>query len=284
MGLEQRAHWKRGDAGCGRGRRPPDPTRYDVRIVDENVEPDFDDLARADIVGATGMNAARPHAPDSLNQRRATYRRVARGRVQRATGSWLTSCVGEPRRRPQFLEEREGGRHAGRYQQSEFTDMSRLPVPRFDLLRMRDYLSGTMQISRGCPFRCEFCDIVVTYGHRVRVKTGRQVTAELDELHRHRTEIVYITDDNLAGNRQLMKPLLRDIAAWQEAHGYTMLFSASASPDPPGTTRADGVDGYRANGQRAPSGESPNEESLRETRKLQNLRAADGSDDHCGER
>ncbi len=258
------------------------PPRYDVRIVDENVEPlDFDDLARADIVGVTGMNVQRVRMREILTELKR------RGAFTVVGGPWVTvqeGCFGEladvvfvgeaEATWPQFLEEREAGRHAGRYEQSEFTDMSKLPVPRFDLLRMRDYLSGTMQISRGCPFRCEFCDIVVTYGHRVRVKTGRQVTAELDELHRHRTEIVYITDDNLAGNRQLMKPLLRDVAAWQEARGYPILFSASASLDL-------AEDGelmelmVAANVVSVFIGiESPNEESLRETRKLQNVRAA----------
>ena len=58
--------------------------------------------------------------------------------------------------------------------------MTQVPVPRYDLLDMRQYLFGSVQFSRGCPFQCEFCDIIVTFGRRPRLKTPAQVIAELD--------------------------------------------------------------------------------------------------------
>ena len=76
----------------------------------------------------------------------------------------------------------EAGDHAGRYEQAERTDMTRVPVPRFDPLKMGRYAFGSLQFSRGCPFQCEFCDIIVTFGRRPRVKTGAQVIAELDAI------------------------------------------------------------------------------------------------------
>ena len=258
------------------------PPRYDVTIVDENVEPlDFDRLARADIVGLTGMNVKR------VRMRQILIELKRRGVFTVVGGPWVTVreeyfgeladvvFVGEADATwPQFLQDREDGRHANRYEQTTFTDMSAVPAPRFDLLRMRQYLSGSIQLSRGCPFQCEFCDVVVTYGHRARAKTGRQMIAELDELHRQRTEIVFIADDNLAVNRQAIKPLLMDMAAWQEAHGYPILFSASASLD-----LAEDAELMQlmvdANVVSVFIGiESPNEESLRETKKLQNMRPA----------
>ena len=76
---------------------------------------------------------------------------------------------------PQFLEEWAEGRHAKRYEQKERTDMSTVPVPRFDLLKMKKYALGTLQFSRGCPFMCEFCDIIVTFGRKPRLKTPPQI-------------------------------------------------------------------------------------------------------------
>ena len=73
---------------------------------------------------------------------------------------------------PQFLREWQAGRHEQRYEQAEKTDMTTVPTPRFDLLKMRHYLFGSLQFSRGCPFQCEFCDIIVTFGRRPRLKTS----------------------------------------------------------------------------------------------------------------
>ena len=68
--------------------------------------------------------------------------------------------------------------------------MTTVPTPRFDLLKMQHYLFGSVQFSRGCPFQCEFCDIIVTFGRRPRLKTAPQVIAELEALRaqgmRHR--------------------------------------------------------------------------------------------------
>src|SRR3954454_7245041 len=102
---------------------------------------------------------------------------------------------------PQFLEDWVAGRHKRRYEQAERTDMGTVPVPRHDLLKMKRCAFGSIQFSRGCPFTCEFCDIIVTFGRRPRIKRSNQVIAELDSLwHEHRVETVFIVDDNLIGN------------------------------------------------------------------------------------
>jgi radical SAM superfamily enzyme YgiQ (UPF0313 family) len=257
------------------------PPRYDVRIVDENVEPlDFDALARADVVGVTGMNVQRVRMRQILGELKR------RGAFTVVGGPWATVkedyfgeladvvFVGEAEATwPRFLADREGGRHAARYEPTAFTDMATVPVPRYDLLRMRRYLFGSLQLSRGCPFQCDFCDVIVTFGRRARAKTWPQVAAELDELRRQRMEIVFIADDNLAGNRRAIKPLLRGMAAWQEAHGYPTMFAAEASLD-----LAEDAELMElmvaANIVSVFIGiESPSEDSLRETKKLQNLRA-----------
>ena len=105
--------------------------------------------------------------------------------------------------------------------------MTQVPVPRFDLLKMRHYVFGSVQFSRGCPFQCEFCDIIVTFGRRPRLKTSAQVIAELEAMRKQNLRIVFIVDDNLIGNKEAIKVVLRDVAAWQREPGL------SASPSSP---------------------------------------------------
>src|SRR5262249_2713196 len=157
----------------------------------------------------------------------------------------------------------------------ERTDLTTLPTPRLDLLPMRDYLFGSVQFTRGCPFQCEFCDTIVTFGRRPRLKSARQVLAELEALRAQGMRIVFIVDDNLIGNRRAVKGLLREVIAWQRARGYPLVFVTEASLD-----LADDPELLRlmadANIVSVFIGiESPNEASLREARKYQNVRAGD---------
>jgi radical SAM superfamily enzyme YgiQ (UPF0313 family) len=177
---------------------------------------------------------------------------------------------------PRFLSEWSAGQYARRYEQAAKTDMTTVPVPRFDLLKMRHYLFGSLQFSRGCPFQCEFCDIIVTFGRRPRLKTAPQVLAELEALRGQGMTIVFVVDDNLIGNKKAVKGLLRELAAWQQANGYPVAFFTEASLD-----LAEDEELMRlmvdANFLSVFIGiESPNEESLRETRKFQNVRRGQG--------
>ena len=257
------------------------PPGHTVTLVDENVEPiDFDRCARADVVGITGMIVQRRRMREIL----AELKR--RGAFIVVGGPWATVqeddfagladvvFVGEAERTwPQFLRDWERGAHRPRYEQDEKTDMTTVPVPRLDLLKMRHYAFGNVQFSRGCPFQCEFCDIIVTFGRRPRVKTAGQVLAELDALRAQGVRLAFIVDDNLIGNRKAIAALLAEVIAWQERHGYPMTFFTEASvdlADDPGLMRLM-VD---ANIASVFVGiESPNEASLRETKKLQNVRA-----------
>src|SRR5262249_7484324 len=173
---------------------------------------------------------------------------------------------------PRFLEEWQAGKHQTRYEQAEKSDMSKVPTPRFDLLKMDQYLFGSLQFSRGCPFQCEFCDIIVTFGRRPRIKTAAQVLAELKPLLAQGLQIVFIVDDNLIGNKKAIKAVLREIAAWQQSEGYPLVLFTEASLD-----LADDSELLQlmadANFLSVFIGiESPNEAALRETKKFQNLR------------
>jgi radical SAM superfamily enzyme YgiQ (UPF0313 family) len=255
------------------------PSEHSVTIVDENIEPlDFDRLARADIVGVTGMNVQRSRMRQILAELKK------RGAFIVVGGPWITVkedyfsdmdpviFVGEAEETwPRFLQEWEKGSWDRRYEQTDNTDMSRVPVPRYDLLKMHHYLFGSVQFSRGCPFQCEFCDIIVTFGRRPRLKNFAQVREELSALRARRMRIVFIVDDNLIGNKKAIKPLLRDLVSWQKENGFPFLFVTEASLD-----LAEDEEMMRlmleANILSVFVGiESPNEESLKETKKYQNL-------------
>ena len=261
------------------------PPGHGVTLVDENVEAiDFERCARADIVGLTGMNVQRLRIKEILRElkRRDVFTVVG--------GPWVTVreddladladviFVGEAEETwPRFLTEWEAGRYQTRYEQTERTDMATVPAPRLDLLRMKDYAFGSVQFSRGCPFECEFCDIIVTFGRRPRIKSSAQILAELDAIVAAGKHSAFIVDDNLIGNKRAIKLLLRDVVAWQERRGYPLMFATEASID----LAEDGelmqlmVDANIAN---VFIGiETPNEESLRETKKLQNLRTRGGT-------
>jgi radical SAM superfamily enzyme YgiQ (UPF0313 family) len=261
------------------------PPGHTVTLIDENIEPiDFVRCARADIVGLTGMNVQRQRMKEILDElkRRSIFTVVG--------GPWVTVqeddiagladviFIGEAEETwPRFLGEWSEGRHGIRYEQAERTDMATVPVPRLDLLRMKDYAYGSVQFSRGCPFECEFCDIIVTFGRRPRLKTSTQVLAELDALVAVGQRFAFIVDDNLIGNKRAIKQVLRDVIAWQERHGYPLMFATEASID-----LADDDELMKlmvaVNISSVFVGiETTNEASLRETKKLQNLRTRGGT-------
>ncbi len=111
-------------------------------------------------------------------------------------------------------------------------DVTGTPVPRFDLLELNAYSEMSVQFSRGCPFQCEFCDIIVLYGRKPRTKTPEQLLAELDclyELGWRRS--VFMVDDNFIGNKRNVKLFLKQLQPWVVAHRYPFSFATEASVD-----------------------------------------------------
>lgn len=256
------------------------PIDHSVTIMDENVEPiDFARCARANIVGLTGMSVQKWRMKEIATKLQSLDVFIVIG------GPYVTVeedyfgdlpdviFIGEAETTwPQFLKDFQASVHKYRYEQLERTDMSTLPVPRFDLLPMSSYAFGSIQFSRGCPFQCEFCDIIVTFGRRPRIKTSSQILAELDAIRAAGQRIVFIVDDNLIGNKKAIKLVLRDIITWQNYYGFPLIFTTEASID-----LADDAEllslMVQANIVSVFIGiESPNEASLRETKKFQNLR------------
>jgi radical SAM superfamily enzyme YgiQ (UPF0313 family) len=261
------------------------PPEHAVTLIDENVEAiDFELCARADIVGVTGMSVQRFRMKEILIELKRRQIFVVVG------GPWVTVqedyfdpladvvFIGEAEETwPRFLAEWVEGKRCRRYEQADKTDMSTVPVPRFDLLRMRDYAFGSVQFSRGCPFTCEFCDIIVVFGRKPRIKGGAQILAELGALAANGVDSVFIVDDNIIGNKKAIKEVLRELVAWQIKHDYPMTFFTEASIDLADDAELIGLM-VDANIRLVFIGiETPNEASLRETRKLQNLRTGQKS-------
>ncbi|SMF94386.1 Radical SAM superfamily enzyme YgiQ, UPF0313 family [Methylomagnum ishizawai] len=255
------------------------PPEHEVRLLDEAVEPlDWEAIAGADLVGLTGMIVQRERMREIATQVKALGKFLVVG------GPWITVqedylagladvvFVGEADQTwPQFLAEWAEGNHPARYEQAERTDMTTLPAPRLDLLKLDGYLQGSVQVSRGCPFLCEFCDIIVTFGRQPRVKAADQVIAELDEWRRAGFGSVFLVDDNLIGNRKALLPILDRIAAWQREHRYIVSLHTEAS-----LNLADDAELLErfvaANIRTVFVGiESPNPAALLETRKFQNV-------------
>jgi radical SAM superfamily enzyme YgiQ (UPF0313 family) len=141
---------------------------------------------------------------------------------------------------------------------------------------MPRYLMGTLQISRGCPFMCEFCDVPGTFGRRPRFKTIAQVVTELDLLYRSGIEEAFIIDDNIIGNRKEIIPILRELINWQRQHHFPLRLHAEASLNVADDEEL--LDLFvEANIQTVFVGiETPNTASLIETKKMQNIERQHG--------
>lgn len=257
------------------------PPYCDVTLLDENVEDiDFDSLARYDIVGVTGMIVQRRRMHEILARLRDVPATVVVGgpycSVSDAEFADLcdTRFVGEAEETwPAFLSAFARGEPvARRYAQAEKSDMQKVPAPDYRRLKSSAYITASLQSSRGCPFMCEFCDIITVFGRKPRYKTPSQMVSELDTILASGMRVCFLVDDNFIGNKRFAKDLLVAIAEWQRDHNYPVIISTEASID-----LADEPEllelMLQANFRKVFIGvESPRPGSLQETRKIQNLR------------
>jgi len=211
------------------------PPHWMVEIVDENIET-VPLAPRADVIGVCGMAAQFERQAELLAYYRAKgYRVVAGGSYasllpERYVALADTVISGEAEYIwPQFCIDLERGDPQAIYREMGTVALADSPTPRFDLLKLERYSTATLQFSRGCPFLCEFCDIIVMFGRRPRWKTHKQVGRELDALRARGLRNVFFVDDNLIGHKAVAKDLLRFLRAYQERHGYRFDFGTEAS-------------------------------------------------------
>lgn len=134
---------------------------------------------------------------------------------------------------PQFVAAIENGEPEGIFRaEGAKPDVTETPIPRYDLLELDAYDSMSVQFSRGCPFQCEFCDIIVLYGRKPRTKTPQQLLAELDCLYELGwRRAIFMVDDNFIGNKRNVKLLLKELKVWMAEHQYPFAFNTEASVD-----------------------------------------------------
>lgn len=214
------------------------PAHWPVRLIDRNAEELSDsDLDWADLVMTGGML---PQQPDTL---RVVALCKARGKPVAVGGPDVTSSphayanadfrvIGEAEGlMGEFVRAWNAGKRRGTFEAEKFkTDVTTSPTPRFDLLKPGFYVDVNVQFSRGCPFTCEFCDIIELYGRVPRTKTTEQLLAELDALHALGlfSNVVFV-DDNLIGNKKAVKAFLPHLVDWQKRNGYPFTLATQAS-------------------------------------------------------
>ena len=132
---------------------------------------------------------------------------------------------------PLFLEDLAQGTPKKLYRSDGFPDIRTTPVPQWELLDMKKYASMALQFSRGCPYRCDFCNVTTLFGHKIRIKTSEQIVNELEAVYERgwRESIFFVDDNFIAHKSYLKKDLLPKLIEWQESKKTTTKFYTECS-------------------------------------------------------
>ncbi len=198
------------------------PPRWERKLVDLNVEKlRAGDLGWADVAFISAMLVQAPFLSELVARCRAAgLRTVVGGPITSADhAAWRDADHIVRGEAEGVIEELVHDLSAGCgrriYESPAHADMTRVPPPDLHLARMRRYSSMPVQYSRGCPYNCEFCDIIELFGRVPRAKTAEQVIAEFDRLHDLGWRgSVFVVDDNFVGNKGAIKALLPRLADW----------------------------------------------------------------------
>ncbi|MHC1767661.1 MAG: B12-binding domain-containing radical SAM protein [Verrucomicrobiia bacterium] len=254
------------------------PADWDLKLVDTNVDRLRDeDLRWADYVMLSGMIVHKESADEIIDRCVALGRPVIAGGPLFTTGhekfpKVTTFVLGEAEDIiAQVVADIERGQLQHCYTAQSRPDIGKAPIPRWDLIRMANYATMAVQFSRGCPFDCEFCDIIIMNGRVPRTKSPAQLVAELEALDQQGwKDMVFVVDDNFIGNKKHTKALLREMIDWRRRTRAKIGFFTEASVNL--------VDDAELCDLMVQAGfkkvfvgiETPSVESLEECRKLQN--------------
>lgn len=264
------------------------PADVEVRILDEAVEPiDFDE--QCDLVGITGYITHRSRMVAIAD----AFRR--RGRLVAIGGPYASLSpatlrphadilfIGEAEQTwPEFLTDFRSGQWRAEYRAVETVDIHSSPLPAADKLRPDRYVVGVVQASRGCPFECEFCDVIVYLGRKQRYKTPERVVAEVDQLYSAGYRYMFIADDNFTANRRKAAQVMRAIEEWNRKNSEPVSFITQLSIDVARDNDIPLVDLCVAAGLREAfiGIETPDPDALHEVKKHQNVTASMVADVH----
>jgi len=257
------------------------PSECDKKLVDLNIQKlNGKDLYWADFIFISAMIIQKDSVNEIIKQAKKFQKKIVAGGPLFTTGyeEFLKDIdhfvLGEAEvTLPSFLEDFKKGNLKKIYKPKKFPDIRQTPIPLWELIDMKKYASMNIQSSRGCPFNCEFCDIVLLNGRVQRAKDGEQILKELDALYnRGWRGSVFFVDDNFIGNKiKLKEEILPAISKWMEEKKYPFDFNTQAS-----INLADDRElmelMVKAGFNTVFIGvESPNEESLKECGKFQNI-------------
>lgn len=219
------------------------PQEWNYKLVDRNVrsvtEAEWD---WADLVILSAMIVQKEDLLEQIREAKRRGKRVAVGgpyatalphEVSHVGADYLILDEGEITL-PMFVNAIAQGEQSGTFRAAigERPDVTETPIPRFDLLEFDAYAEMSVQFSRGCPFQCEFCDIIVLYGRKPRTKAPEQLLKELDRLYELGwRRSIFMVDDNFIGNKRNVKLLLKQLLPWMIEHKYPFSFATEASVD-----------------------------------------------------
>ncbi len=219
------------------------PQEWQYQLVDRNVRPVTEaEWAWADVVILSAMIVQKEDLLAQIQEAKQRGKRVAVGgpyatalphEVSTVGADYLILDEGEITL-PMFVAAIERGEASGTFRAApgERPDVTITPIPRFDLLEFDAYAEMSVQFSRGCPFQCEFCDIIVLYGRKPRTKTPEQLLKELDRLYELGwRRSIFMVDDNFIGNKRNVKLFLKALLPWMVERQYPFSFATEASVD-----------------------------------------------------
>jgi radical SAM superfamily enzyme YgiQ (UPF0313 family) len=259
------------------------PQTWDYKLVDRNVRAVTpEEWEWADLVIISAMIVQKPDFNAAIAEAKAQNKLVAVGgpyptalpaEVEQSGADFLVLDEGEITL-PMFVTAVERGDRSGIFRaDGEKPDVTTTPIPRYDLLELDAYAEMSVQFSRGCPFQCEFCDIIVLYGRKPRTKEPEQLLAELQYLYDLGwRRSIFMVDDNFIGNKRNVKRLLQAMKTWMEEHHYPFSFATEASVDLAQDPELMQMMVDCNFGTVFLGIETPDDDSLNLTRKFQNLR------------
>jgi radical SAM superfamily enzyme YgiQ (UPF0313 family) len=214
------------------------PDEWEIRLIDMNIENLRErDLEWADCVMISAMLIQKRSTLDVLHRCRGLgIKLIAGGPLFNSTPEDFLGLVDHlilneaELTLPAFLADLKEGTPKKVYRSDDFPPLELTPVPRWDLLKMNKYGAMLVQASRGCPFNCEFCDVIILNGRKPRVKAADQIIRELNALYELKWRgTVFFVDDNFIGNKRKTKAMLPVLAEWMRSHHYPFTFLTEAS-------------------------------------------------------
>jgi radical SAM superfamily enzyme YgiQ (UPF0313 family) len=262
------------------------PQEWNYKLVDLNVrEVTEAEWSWSELVICSAMIVQKPDLLAQIQEAKRRGKRVAVGgpyatalpnEVSEVGADYLILDEGELTI-PLFVEAVKQGQLSGKFRapNGERPDVTTTPIPRFELLDFDAYAEMSVQFSRGCPFQCEFCDIIVLYGRKPRTKDPAQMLKELDYLYELGwRRSIFMVDDNFIGNKRNVKLLLKELLPWMVEHKYPFSFATEASVDLANDQELMDMMVKCNFGSVFLGIETPDEESLALTQKHQNTRSS----------